>query len=164
MTVLKLNRMNRRGGRALVALAGVLALAVPGLAAQTPQAAAATAPAPSVAVAVAVAVAGTVVHTSDASFDSDVLRSRVPVLVNFCAVWSAPCRQLETPLAEIAREYSGRLTVAWHDIDRYPDTHPRYGVTAIPTLHLFENGQITATRIGPATKANITDFLRSNGI
>ncbi|WP_405188460.1 hypothetical protein [Streptomyces anulatus] len=90
MTVLKLNRMNRRGGRALVALAGVLALAVPGLAAQTPQAAAATAPAPSVAV--AVAVAGTVVHTSDASFDSDVLRSRVPVLVNFCAVWSAPCR------------------------------------------------------------------------
>ncbi|WP_405470079.1 hypothetical protein [Streptomyces anulatus] len=92
MTVLKLNRMNRRGGRALVALAGVLALAVPGLAAQTPQAAAATAPAPSVAVAVAVAVAGTVVHTSDASFDSDVLRSRVPVLVNFCAVWSAPCR------------------------------------------------------------------------
>ncbi|WP_405473743.1 thioredoxin domain-containing protein [Streptomyces anulatus] len=64
----------------------------------------------------------------------------------------------------MAREYSGRLTVAWHDIDRYPDTHPRYGVTAIPTLHLFENGQITATRIGPATKANITDFLRSNGI
>ncbi|MFJ6804775.1 thioredoxin family protein [Streptomyces anulatus] len=157
MTVLKLNRMNRRGGRALVVLAGVLALAVPGLAAQTPQAAATT-PAPSA------AVAGTVVHTSDASFDSDVLRSRVPVLVNFCAVWSAPCRQLETPLAEIAREYSGRLTVAWHDIDRHPDTHPRYGVTAIPTLHLFKNGQVTATRIGPATKANITDFLRSNGI
>lgn len=153
-----LSRMNRRGGRALVVLAGALALAVPGLAAQTPQAAATTTPAPSV------AVAGTVVHTSDASFDSDVLRSRVPVLVNFCAVWSAPCRQLETPLAEIAREYSGRLTVAWHDIDRYPDTHPRYDVTAIPTLHLFKNGRITATRIGPATKANITDFLRSNDI
>ncbi|MFE7568421.1 thioredoxin domain-containing protein [Streptomyces sp. NPDC057539] len=53
---------------------------------------------------------------------------------------------------------------AWHDIDRYPDTHPRCNVTAIPTLHLFKGGQLTATRIGPASKSDIADFLSRNGV
>ncbi|MCL7380339.1 co-chaperone YbbN [Streptomyces sp. 35G-GA-8] len=152
--------MSRRGGRVAAVVAGTLALAVSGTAVQASQAAGGTvAPA-----GVRAAAAGTVITTTDASFGNDVLRSGVPVLVVFCAEWSGPCRMLKTPAAETARDYSGRATVAWHDIDRYPDTHPRYNVTAIPTLHLFKGGRVTATRIGPASKSDIADFLSRNGV
>ena len=145
----------RRAARATVVAAGALVLAVPALAAQPSQAASPVR---------AEAADGTVVHTTDATFDRDVLQSKTPALVSFCAVWSAPCRALEQPLREVARDYAGKLTVASLDIDRNPNTTERFGITAVPTLHVFKNGQITGTRIGPADKSAVVRLLHSNGI
>ncbi|MEU9336625.1 thioredoxin domain-containing protein [Streptomyces sp. NPDC048290] len=101
-----------------------------------------------------------VVIVTDTSFSSDVLKSKLPVLVAFRAEWSAVCRALDPVLADTAKDFTGRLTVARLDIDESPQTGPKYNVTAIPTLHVFKNGQIVATRVGPATKANVAELVK----
>lgn len=83
-----------------------------------------------------------------------------PVLAVFRAGWSAPCRALDPILADVAKEYSGRLTVTRLDIDQSPQTPPKYNVTAIPTLYVFKGGKIVATRIGPATKDNVVNLVK----
>ncbi|MDA3649471.1 thioredoxin domain-containing protein [Saccharopolyspora indica] len=100
-----------------------------------------------------------VVELSDSSFQSDVVEASGPVLVCFRAEWSGVCRALDPILVEVAKDYAGRLTVGRMDIDREPETYPKYDVTAIPTLYVFKNGEIVATRIGPASKGNVVELV-----
>ncbi|MFJ8229719.1 thioredoxin family protein [Streptomyces sp. NPDC094448] len=144
-------------------LAGALMLAFSGLLAPAASAAA-TAPASAPPAPSRAALAGTVVTVTDATFDRDVVRSRVPVLVRFCAEWSGPCRQADSTLTELARDYGTRLTVAKVDIDQNPESTRKYNVTAIPTYHLFKGGVVVGTKVGPWSKQGLVDFLAEHGV
>lgn len=96
---------------------------------------------------------------SDASFEEDVLRSESPVLVDYWAEWCGPCKMIAPILAEIATEYDGRLKVAKLNIDENPATPPRFGIRGIPTLMLFKNGEVEATKVGALSKSQLTAFL-----
>lgn len=98
-------------------------------------------------------------HVSDASFDTDVLQSAQPVLVDYWATWCGPCKMIAPILEEVASEYAGRLTVAKVDVDANPDTAAKYGIRGIPTLMLFKNGQAAATKVGALSKSQLTAFL-----
>ncbi|GAB2828038.1 thioredoxin family protein [Streptomyces daliensis] len=104
-------------------------------------------------------MAGTVVDVTDSDFETKVVKSSGPVLAVFRAEWSAVCRALDPVLADVAQEFSGRLTVARLDIDQSPQTPPRYDVTAIPALYVFKGGKMVATRIGPSTKNNVVELV-----
>jgi len=101
-------------------------------------------------------------HVSDTSFDSDVLKSGNPVLVDFWAEWCGPCKMFAPVLDEVAKEYQGRLTVAKLDIDNNPSTPGKYGIRGIPTVILYKNGQAHAQRVGAMSKSQLTAFLDSN--
>ena len=96
---------------------------------------------------------------SDASFDTDVIQSAQPVLVDYWATWCGPCKMIAPILEEVAGEYAGRLTVAKVDVDANPDTAAKYGIRGIPTLMLFKNGQAAATKVGALSKSQLTAFL-----
>ena len=98
-------------------------------------------------------------HVSDASFDTDVIQSDQPVLVDYWATWCGPCKMIAPILEEVAGEYAGRLTVAKVDVDANPDTAAKYGIRGIPTLMLFKNGQAAATKVGALSKSQLTAFL-----
>jgi thioredoxin 1 len=100
-------------------------------------------------------------HVSDASFDTDVIQSSQPVLVDYWATWCGPCKMIAPILEEVAGEYAGRLTVAKVDVDANPDTAAKYGIRGIPTLMLFKNGQAAATKVGALSKSQLTAFLNS---
>jgi thioredoxin 1 len=99
---------------------------------------------------------------TDASFEDEVLKSEKPVLIDYWAEWCGPCKMIAPVLEEIAREYSGRLTVAKLNIDENPVTPPRYGIRGIPTLMLFKNGSVEATKVGAVSKSQLSAFLESN--
>jgi len=99
------------------------------------------------------------VQLTDASIDYDVLKAKGPVLVEFWAAWAGPCMMMDPLLDEAAEEYAGRLTVAKLDIDRNPQTGPRYEVRSVPTLLLFKAGQVTARHAGALTKHQLTEFI-----
>ena len=101
-------------------------------------------------------------HVSDASFEKDVLQSKTPVLVDYWAEWCGPCKMIAPVLEEIAKEYSGRLTVAKLNIDENPVTPPRYGIRGIPTLMLFKNGSVEATKVGAVSKSQLSAFIESH--
>ncbi|MGW4791024.1 thioredoxin family protein [Nonomuraea sp. NPDC004297] len=101
----------------------------------------------------------TVVDFTDATFPTAVLKAPLPVLVSFRAEWSAVCKALEQELAKVATERAGKVTVGRLDIDQNPATPPQYEVDAIPTLYLFKGGAIVASRIGPASKANVLALI-----
>ena len=103
-----------------------------------------------------------ILHISDASFEQDVLKSATPVLVDYWAEWCGPCKSIAPILDEIAVEYSGRLVVAKINIDDNADTPAKYGVRGIPTLMLFKNGSIEATKVGALSKSQLTAFIDSN--
>jgi thioredoxin 1 len=98
-------------------------------------------------------------HVSDASFDTDVLQSGQPVLVDYWAAWCGPCKMIAPMLEEVASEYAGRLTVAKVDVDANPDTAAKYGIRGIPTLMLFKDGKAAATKVGALSKSQLTAFL-----
>lgn len=98
-------------------------------------------------------------QVSDASFDEDVIRSDLPVLVDYWAEWCGPCKMIAPILTEIASEYDGRLKVAKLNIDENPATPPRYGIRGIPTLILFKNGEVEASKVGALSKSQLTAFL-----
>ena len=87
-----------------------------------------------------------IVHTSDSSFDTDVLQAEGPVLVDFWAEWCGPCKMIAPVLEEIAIEYGEKLKVCKMDVDANPDTAPKYGIRGIPTLILFNNGDVAGTK------------------
>ena len=103
-----------------------------------------------------------IVHTSDAEWESDVLKSDKPVLVDYWAEWCGPCKQIAPILEEIAFEYVDRLKVCKLDIDVNQVTPPKYGIRGIPTLMLFKNGEVEATKVGALRKAELEAFLGSN--
>jgi thioredoxin 1 len=101
-------------------------------------------------------------HVTDASFEQDVLNAPDPVLVDYWADWCGPCKMIAPVLDEIAAEYQDRLRVAKLNIDQNPDTPPRYGIRGIPTLMLFKQGEVEATKVGAVSKSQLTAFIDSN--
>ncbi len=107
-------------------------------------------------------VSGEIVKVTDDSFDSEVLQAGQPVLVDYWAEWCGPCKMIAPLLEEIAEEYGDRLKVAKLNIDENPDTPPKYGIRGIPTLMLFKQGEVEATKVGALSKSQLTAFLDSN--
>lgn len=103
-----------------------------------------------------------IVHTSDATFDQDILKADKPVLLDFWAEWCGPCKMIAPVLDEIAEEYKERLTIAKINIDENPQTPPKFGIRGIPTLILFKNGIVEAQKVGAVSKSQLAAFLDSN--
>ena len=103
-----------------------------------------------------------ILHTTDDSFETDVLQSDSPVLLDFWAEWCGPCKMIAPILENVAAEYSGRLKVAKINIDENPNTPPKYGIRGIPTLMLFKNGTVEAQQVGAVSKSQLASFLESN--
>ncbi|MFN8769525.1 MAG: thioredoxin TrxA [Neisseriaceae bacterium] len=103
-----------------------------------------------------------VLYATDSSFESDVLQSEVPVLVDFWAEWCGPCRMLSPILDEVAKEYEGKLKIVKLNVDDNSVTSAVYGVRGIPTLLLFKNGQVVGTKVGSLPKSQLTTFIDSS--
>ena len=102
-----------------------------------------------------------IVHVSDSSFEQDVLKSNVPVLLDFWAEWCGPCKMIAPILDQIATEYAGRVVVAKMNVDENPKTPMKFNVRGIPTLILFKNGLLEGQKIGAVRKADVVAFLDS---
>ena len=98
-------------------------------------------------------------HTSDASFDTDVLKSDKPVLVDYWAEWCGPCKAIAPILDEVSKDYDGRLQIAKMNVDENRDVPAKFGIRGIPTLMLFKGGQLAATKVGALSKAQLTAFI-----
>ena len=103
-----------------------------------------------------------IVHVTDSTFDDDVLGADKPVLVDYWAEWCGPCKMIAPILNEIADEYSDKLKVCKIDIDANQQTPPKYGIRGIPTLMLFKDGEVEATKVGALSKSQLAAFLDSN--
>ena len=103
-----------------------------------------------------------VVPVSDASFEDEVLKSQVPVLVDFWAEWCGPCKAIAPVVDEIARQYAGRLKVCKMDVDANGETPMRYNIRGIPTLMIFSGGNAEATKVGAVSKTQLAQFIDGN--
>ncbi len=103
-----------------------------------------------------------IVYVTDDSFENEVLKSSTPVLVDYWAEWCGPCKMIAPILDAIAGEYAGRVRIAELNIDENPATPPKYGIRGIPTLMLFKNGNVEATKVGAVSRAQLAAFLDSN--
>ncbi|MDX1610360.1 MAG: thioredoxin TrxA [Halofilum sp. (in: g-proteobacteria)] len=101
-------------------------------------------------------------EVTDDSFEQDVLQSDRPVLVDYWAEWCGPCKAMTPVLEEVAADYGDRMKVAKLNIDENPDTPPRYGIRGIPTLMLFKDGNVEATKVGAVSKSQLAAFIDSN--
>ena len=103
-----------------------------------------------------------ITHTSDSDFDNDVLKSDLPVLVDYWAEWCGPCKMIAPVLDNIADEYDGKLRIVKLNIDENPQTPPKFGIRGIPTLMLFKNGAVEATKVGAMSKSQLAAFIETN--
>ncbi len=100
-----------------------------------------------------------VVYVTDDTFESEVLKSSKPVLVDYWAEWCGPCKMITPILDEISAEYADKLKIAKLNIDENPNTPPKYGIRGIPTLMLFRDGNVEATKVGALSKSQLSAFL-----
>jgi thioredoxin 1 len=98
-------------------------------------------------------------HVSDATFEADVLQSALPVLVDYWAEWCGPCKMIAPILDEVATAYNGKLQIAKMNVDENRDIPAKFGIRGIPTLMLFKDGQLAATKVGAMTKSQMTAFV-----
>jgi thioredoxin 1 len=103
-----------------------------------------------------------IVQLTDATFDSDVVNATGPVLVDFWAEWCGPCKMIAPILDEIANEYEGKVTIGKLNIDQNSATPPKFGIRGIPTLLLFKDGGVAATKVGALSKTQLKEFLDAN--
>ena len=103
-----------------------------------------------------------IAHVTDDSFETEVLQADGPVLVDYWAEWCGPCKMIAPVLEEIANEYGDKVKIAKLNIDENPQTPPRYGIRGIPTLMLFKNGNVEATKVGALSKSQLTAFIDTN--
>ena len=101
-------------------------------------------------------------RVTDETFEPEVLKSETPVLVDYWAEWCGPCKSIAPILDEVAKEYEGRLQIAKLNVDENQQTPAKFGIRGIPTLMLFKNGNVEATRVGALSKSQLTAFLDSN--
>jgi len=107
-------------------------------------------------------VSDNIVYLTDDSFEEEVFKSDKPVLVDYWAEWCGPCKMIAPILDEISREYDGRIKVAKLNIDDNPGIPPKFGIRGIPTLMLFKDGNVEATKVGAVSKSQLTAFIDSN--
>ena len=101
-------------------------------------------------------------HTTDANFEQDVLKSTTPVLIDYWAEWCGPCRMIAPILEEIAGQYEGRLNIMKVNVDENRSVPAKYGIRGIPTLMLFKDGDVAATKVGALSKSQLISFIDSN--
>ena len=102
-----------------------------------------------------------IVHTSDDNFEQDVLKADSPVLVDFWAEWCGPCKMIAPILEEIASEYGGKIKICKMDVDANTNTAPKFGIRGIPTLIIFNNGEVAGTKVGALSKSQLSAFIDS---
>ncbi|MCH8079236.1 MAG: thioredoxin TrxA [Proteobacteria bacterium] len=102
-----------------------------------------------------------IVHVTDSSFEEEVLKSDMPVIVDYWAEWCGPCKAIAPVLEEIAGEYQGKLIVAKMDVDDNQQTPQKYVVRGIPTLMIFKDGDVIGTKVGQLSKSQLTAFIDS---
>ena len=98
-------------------------------------------------------------HVTDASFEADVLKSDLPVLVDYWAEWCGPCKMIAPLLDDAAKQFEGRVIIAKLNVDDNPDTAAKFGIRGIPTLMLFKDGKAAATKVGALSKSQLSAFL-----
>ena len=101
-------------------------------------------------------------NVTDDNFDTEVIKSTKPILVDFWAEWCGPCKQIAPVLEKISEDMKDQIMVAKHNIDSEPNTPTKYGVRGIPTMLLFKNGELKATKVGATTESNIVSWIKEN--
>ena len=99
---------------------------------------------------------------TDESFETDVVKASLPTVVDFWAEWCGPCKQIGPVLEEISEEMRDQVVIAKHNIDEEPNSPTKYGIRGIPTMLLFKDGQLKATKVGATTKSNIVSWIKEN--
>jgi thioredoxin 1 len=103
-----------------------------------------------------------IIQVSDSNFETDVINADGPVLVDFWAEWCGPCKMIAPILNTVADDYAGKLTVAKLNVDENSETPPKYGIRGIPSLLLFKDGSVAATKVGAVSKAQLAEFIDNN--
>ena len=104
----------------------------------------------------------TILKLTDAEFENQVIKSEIPILVDYWAEWCGPCKMIAPVLEEVAQELSGKVLIGKLNVDENTQTPPKYGIRGIPTLMLFKNGETVGTQVGALSKNDLIKFIEDN--